>query len=71
MDDDIAHAIARLAPALVIDKDRSAVNLLVPSCLTAPGVIQLSTPIASGRRRLRSATVLITAGALDLLTAEA
>lgn len=71
MAEDIARAIARGAPLLAFDEDRSAVNLLVPSCLTAPGVIPLSTLIASGRERLGSMTVLFTAGALDLLTAEA
>ncbi len=71
MAEDVVRAIARGAPMLALDEDRSAVNLLVPSCLTATGVVPLSTLLASDRGRLGATTVLFTAGALDLLTAEA
>lgn len=71
MADDIAQALARDVPLLAFDEDRSAVNLLVPSCLTAPGVIPLSRLLATERARLGKTTVLFTGGALDLLIAEA
>ncbi len=71
MAEEIGRAVRRQAPLLAFDEDRSAVNLLVPSCLSAPGVIPLSTLLAIRRERLGGTTVVFTAGALDLLTAEA
>ena len=69
--DETREEVRRAMADLGYVYNRSAANLLVPSCLTAPGVIPLSTLLASGRERLGSTTVLFTAGALDLLTAEA
>jgi predicted ABC-class ATPase len=71
MAEEISRALSREVSLLLFDEDRSAVNLLIPSCLTAPGVVPLSTLLASERGRLGDTTVVFTAGALDLLTAEA
>ena len=71
MAEQISRAVSRRAPLLAFDEDRSAVNLLVPSSLTAPGVTPLSTILATDRKRLRDTAVVFTAGALDLLVAEA
>jgi predicted ABC-class ATPase len=71
MADDFVSAIARGVPLLAFDEDRSAVNLLVPSCLAAPGVVPLSRLLASRRHLVGETTIVFTAGALDLLTAEA
>ncbi|KAF5062661.1 putative ATPase of the ABC class [anaerobic digester metagenome] len=71
MAEEMGRAIGRKVPLLAFDEDRSAVNLLVPSCLSAPGVVPLSTLLATRRERLGHSTILFTTGALDLLTAEA
>lgn len=71
MAEEMVRAVRRQVPILAFDEDRSAVNLLVPSCLSAPGVVPLSTLLATRRECLGTTTILFTAGALDLLTAEA
>jgi predicted ABC-class ATPase len=67
----IQQAIAREAPLLVFDEDRSAANLLVPGCLSGPEVRVLSTLLAEERELLGATSLVFTAGTLDILVAQA
>lgn len=67
----IQQAIRRGAPLIAIDEDRSAANLLVPSCVHSEGIVPLSALLARERHRLGGTGLLIAASALDVLIAEA
>lgn len=67
----IQRAIKRESPLLLIDEDRSATNLLVPCSTQSDGVIPFSTVISQNRGCLKGMTVIIAAGTMDFLTAQA
>ena len=67
----VQQAIARSAPLLIIDEDRSAPNLLVKSCLQRDEVTPLSAILAEDRGRMGNTALLFAACAMDTLIAEA
>lgn len=64
-------AIRRQSPVLLIDEDRAAANLLVPSCMHAEDVTPLSALLAKRRGFLGNTTLIFAASALDILIAQA
>jgi predicted ABC-class ATPase len=67
----IQRAVSRKCPILLLDEDRSATNLLVPCSTHDEGVIPFSTIIAQNRDGLEGMAVIIAAGTMDFLTAQA
>ncbi len=58
MAEEMGRAVRRQEPLLTFDEDRAAVHLLIPSCLSAPGVVPLSTLVATRRERLGATNIL-------------
>ncbi|MDH7592815.1 MAG: ABC-ATPase domain-containing protein [Methanomicrobiales archaeon] len=67
----LQDALRRQVPVILIDEDRAAANLLVPSCTHAEDVTPLSTLLANNRGFLGRTTIVFAASALDILIAQA
>ncbi len=64
-------ALSRKTPCILLDEDRCATNLLVPSCVQSEGITPLSKLLARDRSRLNGASLVIATGAMDFLAAHA
>lgn len=64
-------SIARGVPLILIDEDRAASNLLVPSSIQSEGVVPLSRILADSREAIGGTAIVFAASALDLLIAQA
>jgi len=67
----IQRAVSGKIPLLLIDEDRSASNLLVPCSMQSAEVTPLSTIISQNREDLEGMTLIVAAGTMDFLTAQA
>jgi|GEM_PF-364164 len=67
----LQRAVRVGAPLCLFDEDRSAPNLLVPSCVQGDEVMVLSRILASQRDAMGDTALLFAAGALDILVARA
>ncbi|MDK2915755.1 MAG: hypothetical protein PWR25_312 [Euryarchaeota archaeon] len=67
----IQAALRAASPLLLLDEDRSAMNLLVPGCLQSGEVTPLSTLLATRREALGETAILFAASSLDILIAQA
>ena len=71
MADQIQQALRKKAPLLLIDEDKAAANLLIPSCVKTEDVRPLSEIFATDRQALNDSTFIFAASSMDLLIAEA